>query len=396
MLPLKRLFRRILPLKTEHIRITIEELSQIWLKYNQPFQPQPEEPQIKDEEILAEVKPQEILTTPQRITTIFDEIIEPYREALKKQNVIDGLYKIVELLNEHGSCPSIVTTSIEKDSESDEIYSVRDILLNITLKDHSFMVAKIGLQLLKETYKDYEPLVPKMLVAAISHDIGKIPALRESGLYAKADHPLISASKVADIFAGMDIIWLNSVIEAIKDHHRQSSDPFTLLLKKADSKAREIEISSVSKNVSIKEWDEWFDVNAFLAIIRPEINVIQTGNRWRAFSFGGVVYCQPELLYESAKTLALNRQVIDMTLLRAIEREVALRKIVGSLRTVGVIINDLEEGYYGRFYEIQMEKLKKKMFLTPLKIEAFGTPSDIERVKEGYLQIIKKVNPAGR
>jgi len=43
-----------------------------------------------------------------------------------------------------------------------------------------------------------------------------------------------------------------------------------------------------------------------------------------------------------------------------------------------------------------MEKAKRRMFLTPLKIEAFGIPSEIERVKEGYLQMIKNVIPSKR
>jgi hypothetical protein len=405
---LKNILKSAILTKTEEITVTLPELSTVWLKYNQNFQPQKSDeltvtetgqdqalrPSVHSE--IQDVDNIYVLQRPKIKSTDFcNDIIEPHRDLLTQQDVLEGIYKIIELLDEHGGCPSIVTTSIDKDSETDEIYSIRDTLLKVSLKDHSYRVTKIALKLLKETYreKDYENLIPKMIVTALGHDFGKIPALRESGLYAKADHPLISAQKVNEIFMGKDIIWLNSAVDAIKNHHRQTNDPFSLLLKEADGKAREREVSECSKDISIKEWDEWFNVQSFLEILRPQINVIQTGKKWKAFSFGGTVYCQPDFLYEAARKLASEGKVIDMTLLRVSEKERALKKIVDSLKRANVVGNELGEDYYGMFYEIQMDKAKRKMFLTPLKIDAFGMPSEIERVKEGYLQVIRSVIP---
>jgi hypothetical protein len=405
---LKNILKSAIPTRTEQITVTLSELSTVWLKYNQNFQPQkPDELTFTETGQDQALRPDAssdiqdvdniyVLQRPKIKSTDFcNDIIEPHRDSLTQQDVLDGIYKIIELLDEHGGYPSIVTTSIDKDSETDEIYSIRDTLLKVSLKDHSYRVTKIALKLLKETYreKDYENLVPKMILTALGHDLGKIPALRESGLYAKADHPLISAQKVNEIFMGKDIIWLNSSVDAIKNHHRQTNDPFTLILKEADGKAREIEVVEVSKDISIKEWDGWFNVLSFLEILKPQINVIQTGKKWKAFSFGGTVYCQPDFLYEAARKLASENKIIDMKLLRVSEKERALRKIVDSLNRANVVGNELGEDYYGMFYEIQMDKAKRKMFLTPLKIDAFGMPSDIERVKEGYLQVIRSVIP---
>lgn len=406
---LKNIIKSAIPTKAEQITVTLSELSTVWLKYNQNFQPQKsdeltltetEQDQALSPYVTSDIQDVDNIHVLQRpkikSTDFYNEIIEPHRDLLTQQDILDGIYKIIELLDEHGGCPSIVTTSIDKDSETDEIYSVRDTLLKVSLKDHSYRVTKIALKLLKETYreKDYENLIPKMIVTALGHDLGKIPALRESGLYTKADHPLISAQKVNEIFMGKDIIWLNSAVDAIKNHHRQTNDPFTLLLKEADGKAREREVSEVSKDISIKEWDGWFNVRFFLEILKPQINVIQTGNKWKAFSFGGTVYCQPDFLYETARKLASESKIIDMTLLRVSEKEMALKKIVDSLKRANVVGNELGEDYYGMFYEIQMDKAKRKMFLTPLKIDAFGMPSEIERVKEGYLQVIRSVIPS--
>ncbi len=396
---LKNILRSAIHTRTEGITVTLPELSTVWLKYNQNFQPQrsDELPFIEkgqDQALIPSV-PSDTQRPKIKSTDFCNDIIEPHKSMLIQQGVFDGIYKIIELLDEHGGCPSIVTTSMDKDSETDEIYSIRDTLLKVNLKDHSYKVTKIALKLLKETYreKDYENLIPKMIVTALGHDLGKIPALRESGLYAKADHPLISAQKVNEIFMGEDIIWLNSAVDAIKNHHRQTNDPFTLLLKEADGKAREIEVSECSKDISIKEWDGWFNVRSFLEILKPQINVIQTGKKWKAFSFGGTVYCQPDFLYEAARKLASENKIIDMTLLRVSEKERALKKIVESLKRENVVGNELGEDYYGMFYEIQMDKAKRKMFLTPFKIDAFGMPSEIERVKEGYLQVIRSVIP---
>jgi len=412
---IKNIFKSVV--KHDEITVTLSELSSIWLKYNQNFQSQASGPKAQDaDKLLSEGQAQDVVSVKEtgqqtqdkvhtaaqgpriKSTDFLNDLIEPYKNILTQQNAIEGVYKIIELLDEHGGCPSVVTTAVDRDSETDEIYSIRDILLKVSLKDHSYRVARIALKLLKDTYreKDYENLIPKMLVVSLGHDLGKIPALRASGLYAKADHPLISASKVNDIFMGKDIPWLNSATDAIKNHHRQTNDPFALLLKAADSRAREMEVAEVSKDISVKQWDAWFNVKSFLEILRPQINVVQTGNKWKAFSLGGIVYCQPDFLHKAARRLASEKKVIDMTLLKTSEKEMALRKIVNSLRDADAVGNGLAEGYYGRFYEVQMEKAKRRMFLTPLKIEAFGIPSEIERVKEGYLQMIKNVIPSKR
>lgn len=383
------------PEPREHIKVTLEELATLWLKYNQGFQPQPLG-EDSAEEITASVEPQKTepaLTISLKSTEFLSDLVEPYRDVILGQGALEGIYKIIELLDEHGGCPSVVTTAIEKDSETEEIYSIKDILHKVTLKNHTFRVAKIALKLLKETQRDYENLIPKMLVAALGHDLGKIPVLRESGLYVKADHPLISAQKVNEIFMGKDIIWLSHCVEVIKNHHRWNSDPSAVLLRKADGHARELEVAELSQEITIKEWDEWFDAGELLQSLKPHINTVQAG-RWEAFSFSGVVYVVPGLLINTVRGLASKKKVIDMTLLRGSDKEIALRKIVDALRKANAVAPELGDAYFGRTYEIQLEKSKRKMFLVPLKIEALGLPSEIEKGKEGILQLIKKVIPA--
>lgn len=411
------------PAVPEPIEIKFEDLAQLWLRYNEGFVPQEAEPEVFDVSGVAELsqpapqpaapasmplpvpalpakRPEVPIVSPKDTgapkfdsNIFYQDLIEPYKNQFLIQEAFNGVGKILELLDKHGNCPSIVITATNKDSETDDIYSIKNILLKVTLKEHSFRVARIAVKLLKDQYRDYETLIPKTVTAAIGHDIGKIPALRESGLYSKTDHPLVSASKVAELFDGRDIFWLNSVLDAIKNHHRASDDQFATLIRQADSKAREIEVAEVSKELSVKDWAEWFNVDRILEMARPQVNVIQTGNLWQAFSFGGTVYCQQDFIYELTKKLATESKIIDMTITRISEKEVALRKVVNSLRQKDYLACEIGEGYCGRNFDITLEKFKKKFYLIPIKIEAFGVlPHEIENVKDAYLRTIKDVN----
>jgi hypothetical protein len=195
---------------------------------------------------------------------------------------------------------------------------------------------------------------------------------------------------------GKEPLWFEDVLEVIRDHHRASKDSFSRFLREADSRARETETMAYGRDARVAAWEEWFDVRRFLEILKPEVNVIQTGNRWRAFSFGSIVYCQPDLLYESARRLAHEKRVVEMKLLRISEKEFAIKKVVERLKEAGIVGHEIGDGYWGRWYQIQAERFKKKMFLIPLKIEAFGRPHEIEKVKEGYLEIIRAVVPVGK
>jgi len=382
----------------DEIRVSVSELAQIWLKYNQGFAP---EGVAKAEGTPGSESTRSGEAHPEPAGGSFfsqealREFFDPYRSLFDSQDAADGFMSLLEFLDRYGTDPSIVP--VKGDSEADELYSLRGVLEKVSLREHSVNVARIMLKLLKETYRDWESLIPKALVASLGHDIGKARTLRESGLYAKADHPLISAQKLGEIFSGREPLWLQSVLESIRDHHRPTRDPFTLLLVKADSRAREMEAASLSKELRTAEWSKWFDVRRFLEISLPEINLIKTGNKWNAFSYGSLVYFQPDFLYGCAKKLAKEKKVIDMKLLRVSEKEEAIKKVVESLRQLGLLSSDLGETRWGKSYEIQSQRFRKKMFLIAIKIDAFGIfPHEIERRKEGYLETIERVVPAGK
>jgi hypothetical protein len=303
---------------------------------------------------------------------------------------------MLELLVRHGGCPSVVTTMVNRDSETPDLRNFREHLKKVTLLDHAMNVARMMLKRLKETHqaRDYESLIPKAFIVSFGHDLGKIPSLRSNPAYPDPDHPLISAQKLEEIFGFKTAPpWLPDALDLIRHHHGPVPKDSSIPLRWADLRAREIEIEASGNGLKAVEWNKWFDVNRFLEILMPTVNILQGIRRFNAFSLGSWVYCQPNFLYESAGKLASEKGVIDLSLHILLERERALLKIVQSLREAGILSNEIGGSFIGRIYEVQADTFNRRMFLIPLKAEVFGLPGWLERDKEGYLQIIRKVTP---
>lgn len=333
------------------------------------------------------------------LTELFQSIVVPYKTMFIGQNVYEGTCTLFDLLETHGSCPSVVTVN-RNDGEAADLRGINNILSQITLKDHTCRVVNNAVELLRKEYRDFEAIIPMIVIMALGHDIGKIPVLRETSEYMMSDHPIISASKVEEVFLGRDIPWLPRALEAIKSHHRYSGDPFSLILKQADQMAREVEVTEISKKHITTEWDQWFDITEFFQMIGSKINVIGSGNKWQAFSFGSVVYCLPDFLYSSAKTLVETKNAINKQFLYRSMKEQALRNIVIELRNKGCLAHEIADEYFGRHYDVSWkvkrygvkELITMKMYLVPIKVELFGLSHFIEENKKGtYFQTIHEV-----
>ncbi len=287
--------------------------------------------------------------------------------------------------------PSVDTIA---DSEKKVATRVGDILSKVTLRDHTFNVVRIALRLLKDTYHDPVGYVPAVIIAALGHDLGKIPQLRSQDKYVKADHPLTSVSIVEEIFEkDKDAHWLKMVVKAIGEHHQSATDRLSELLKEADGKARQLEIEQAERRASLA-WEEWFDCKELLRRVGATVNVTQTGSAFRAFSVDDAVYCDPTFLYETAGAMAAEKGIIDITLLRDTDKDGALRRIVESLRKSDVLTSELGKAYTTRRYEIQVEQGKpKKMFLVPIRASAFENRAEFEAIKAGGPPLIKGIIP---
>ena len=388
------------------IVLSLDDLCPIWIKYNNSFKPAPiakgsaeaaasgpEEAAIPapSSESAPVVKDQPASgKTIMAVQAFYGEVIEPHRECLS--GVLEGINRIVEILEQYGDCPSVV--DMIADSEKKVATRVGDILSKVTLRDHTFNVARIALRLLKDTYDDPVGYIPVTIIAALGHDLGKIPQLRSRGKYVKADHPPASVSIVEEIFEkDKDAHWLKMVAKTIGEHHQLATDPLSELLKEADGKARQMEIEQAEKRASLT-WEEWFDCKELLRRVGATVNVTQTGSAFRAFSVDDAVYCDPTFLYETAGAMAAERSIIDVTLLRDTDKDRALRRIVESLRKSDVLTSELGKAYTTRRYEIQIEQGKpKRAFLVPVKANAFENRAEFEAIKAGGPPLIKGIIP---
>ena len=376
----------------DKIVVSLADLSILWIRYNNSFEPAiPKRPLRLPPETgrTIEVDPPkkevpDAASVEISASAFYDEVIEPYRILLEQDRVLEGINAMVGILKEHGGCPSIVQHGY--DSEREEVPRIEEILSRVLLRDHTFRTTRIAMQLLSDRYGE-KPVayVPVMLIAGLGHDLGKIPGFRADGRYAKADHPVTSAAIVEGLFPELSGTHTLSVaLQAIREHHHAAKDQVGMMLKEADGRAREIEIAAADKSGTVLPVTEWFDAVEYMDRIGRQVNVTQTGNAWQAFSFNGTVYFEPGFLYESAQEMALEKNVIDIELLRQSDRDAALLKILKVLRPLNVLGDELGAGYVARRYEVQTGQLKKKLSFTPFKASAFDDHGRFEERKKDH------------
>ncbi|MBI4684238.1 MAG: hypothetical protein HY755_03450 [Nitrospirae bacterium] len=103
-----------------------------------------------------------------------------YRKQFENHEVLDLTVALIKLLENHGDCPSVVT--IRNDFGAAYSLRERNRLINISLKEHSYEVARNMNEAIEESHSNYscDSLIPGAVIAGLAHDIGKIPELRSS------------------------------------------------------------------------------------------------------------------------------------------------------------------------------------------------------------------------
>ncbi len=431
-LALRRRYRRVMGFGHKPFSITLEDLAQnLWLKHNHAMKtarqsiavqkPKVQEPNVSPPVVSTPASSQlELLPTtaevelspppfsksesvqPVSMGSFFVvDFVTPYEAILQQQGVRDVIMRIIEMLEEHGACPSIVLEGVEHDEEARELAVIRKTLGKITLKDHTHRVTTLAIEGLKSTYRDWEPLLPKLLVVALGHDLGKIPAFRQASQYTLADHPSISAMKLRELVAKEDEpFWWEEALGIVKGHHRKTTQPFAAVLRQADTKARELEVVRGANNLTLKPWDSWFQVPAVLDQLKDRINVVQRNRACDAFTLKSVVYCQPDAVFRAVQTCAKAAQVIDLSLIRSGDREMVLRQVVEAFRQAEILADDIGEGFYGRQYRVVTSQAKRqgnvRQYFIPINLEAFGEQASVfEQRKEGWVQLITAVERGG-
>lgn len=328
----------------------------------------------------------------------FGALLAPYVARCRQQGVWATIERAVAALTEHGDAPSLVLERGSHDREAKDLYSVRESLGRVSLRDHTAHVLEAMLALVREQYREPEGQIPRAALAALAHDLGKIPAWRQVKAYGKQDHAAIGAMKLREwVGADQEPWWFESVAAAVRDHHRRSGDPLAALLRQADLRAREREVAATTAGLRVAAFPAWMDAARWTALVAAEIDMLQKGNQWVAVTHGGVVYAKSELLLKAARTVMTEQQAVDLAFLADGERERATAKLVHWLKEQGWLADEIGDGYYGLPYDIELTPPGKPPmvlpphYLVPLRVEVFGQEGVFRARKAGALGIVTDI-----
>ncbi len=180
------------------------------------------------------VTPPEQIVDPE-IKKLYDEFVLPYKDIFSLHQASKGILNLLELLQKYGHCPSLRLNSKFSNILSPQV----EVFSKVSLKEHSINTAREIIKLVNYEIKgDNTLFMPIYITAALGHDIGKVPEFSNSKYYVTADHPIIGANIVRRCFEKSNVSWIEDVVQAIINHHRQSTKPLDRLLVLADQFAR--------------------------------------------------------------------------------------------------------------------------------------------------------------
>ncbi len=433
-----------LPEAGDKKEIALEALSSIWTRHKNT--------EVSLEQLagiwrIRDIQPQ--ISGGKKMTFRHPEIQDFYEKYVKgkvfSSTPAGGVVvEILSLLDHEGDCPSVASGNTESDGKMDK--NAYDLLAKVPLYQHSLHVAE---ELLR-TFDASAAPSPKILMAALGHDLGKLPSYRKT-LYTLGDHPAMSQTILETLEGYKDLPYRDEVSRAIASHHRNPQGVLEEKLKEADMAARRMELAQNVREhretvtgagplassplpadrpqvaaparpatpqagkdaadngfatyapekkeiVTLKEIPlAWFDADLFLAELKPYINRLD-GARWGAFSMSdGHVYFQAGVIEEAARKLGKGDP--DIALMgadRELKRNILYTIICILRREKDAIARGLiKEGYFGGPFIARMKDGREMSFYyTPFNAEAFGeTVSYFEGLKEGKIKEIEDVQP---
>jgi len=296
--------------------------------------------------------------------------IIPHLRTFESQGATSLLIKTMNFLKGYGDCPSVFLGP--RDLNTGDLYSQKVLLAEVSLRDHSYHVAEELIRLVREKYHSYDDQTPLAVITGLSHDIGKASAYEAPGASHGPGHAVRSAAILKELGRNVAFIGLKDAVQAVRDHHTSSQHPFTLLLKEADSRAREIEHMQNAKKHTIKPFNEWFEPWRFMARLEYSINRMDDDWQWRALSYEGVIYCREDLIYETGRKVCREARALEPLFMKESKKEKALKAMIDSLREAGFVHEMLPNNQYSLEFEvsdIDDAEYREKCSLVPLKWE---------------------------
>ena len=360
--------------------------------------------------------------------------------------------EILHLLDTDGDCPSVVnitalTPTPEKESDyvkqrtpATDKSSTYDILRMCTLREHSLNVAQEI-----EVTSTGDIRVPFFIIAALGHDLGKMPRFTGSG-YVTGDHPINSKeilenniSSFSDLFDGDK----ENILTAVRNHHQSDNkDEWTMRLISADRECRERELykytaikgEKVVSNEKLREYlgnkdlmdrkrerpspkvntnkrnykkydMSWLNLKDFFSILKEKVNKLD-GKNYRVISMlEGNVYVWPNVVTEILIALAGTRHKLDIVACAGndqSEKELLLSAMDIFRENTCIDKSKIRDGYIGSWFEVlhvyssenqqPPREETRRFYGIPFRADAFGSkPSELEELKnDDFIKSVKK------
>jgi hypothetical protein len=179
------------------------------------------------------VPPEAEPTVKNSASGLYIEFVEPYKRDFIRSQSLHGVIRLIDVLEEYGHFPSVHMLTHVSGYGSPQ----REVLARISLRDHSCRVARLMVSIQKGRRRELFGLMPMYIAAGLAHDVGKIHTFGGSE-YSTGDHPVIGARIIRACFSGCNVSWIDDVVRAVLNHHRDSSGDPDRLLRRADRLAR--------------------------------------------------------------------------------------------------------------------------------------------------------------
>lgn len=340
-------------------------------------------------------------------------------------NYLVVLVHLLEILDTKGRCPSVVSGS-KKEPELGYDRITYDTLAKLNLIYHSTNVAEEFLKISQS-----EVMCKVGFIAALGHDIGKIPAYYGKA-YSSGDHASISARVLWSIDKFDTLSNAHKIIDAVRDHHSTPTSLFSKYLQQADQAARRIELGddmpsfeSLDSSGNIKSPDNlqvfhepsppvkvdllglkpsafvecsniklsWLDSAALLDQIDTLINGLANG-KWQAISLENHVYIRPEALISLAEKLSRNSKEFQIAKTSNQSRMDLMFSMVEHLRRDfnAVDITMVGPKFFGAKFIVKTGGQEKEMFLIPLYLHVFNRlPSELHQRKSALHLAVQSI-----
>ena len=350
------------------------------------------------------------------VEKIRKEFFEPYRDLWEESGLTEVLTKALRMLDAEGDAPSVAGDTYD----NPEVRSQYDLLTRISLARHTYDVVRLAVQRLKRDLPEaWQRVLPKLVVACVFHDMGKLPSIRKQS-YVTGKHPIDGANLADLLLREAEHPWREVIADLVRRHHEKPGENASLehkILVWADREARLEETTALAKEVQKNSTKEErttpiptvivpketvkkgkpetrpipadFPLSEIFQKILERTNKLFKSRFWVAFSQpDGVVYVYSETLHQAisdtAKEIGYDDPFYHST--EESTKKSCLQSFYDEFRKRGWVPEKLvNKDYYGNFFRL-WNPLKSGFtctFYVPIKVSAFDVPlGKLERIRK--------------